>query len=158
MKSIPVDEVVRLAEYFVGLDWPLSREQGYAACEALGWPGTSDRGLFVTPYGLKHLDKASVIVARGGDDVTQVKFWLTDVVRDFSAERDDFMNDFFSLCVQEFRGLWGKGKVKLSKEDQEAQWGTLNGCHIILRNGWKAVNFRLYSPYYTAVLRSLGDL
>ncbi|MDO5065923.1 MAG: hypothetical protein Q4D96_01420 [Propionibacteriaceae bacterium] len=42
MKSIPVDEVVRLAEYFVNQDWPLTREQGYGASEALGWPGTGD--------------------------------------------------------------------------------------------------------------------
>ncbi|RRD02865.1 hypothetical protein EII34_15600 [Arachnia propionica] len=75
MKSIPVDEVVRLAEYFVGQDWPLTREQGYAACEALGWPGTGDGG-FVMPYGLTHVDEASVITGRKGDGVSQVNFKL----------------------------------------------------------------------------------
>ena len=117
MKSIPVDEVVRLAEYFVGLDWPLTRAQGYEACEALGWPGTGDGG-FVMPYGLKHLDEASVIAGRGEDDVAEVQFWLTDVVRESSEERDNFMNDMFVGCVESFRGLWGKGKVKRTKEDQ----------------------------------------
>ena len=157
MKSIPVDEVVRLAEYFVGLDWPLSREQGYAACEALGWPGTGDGG-FVMPYGLKHLDEASVTTGGEEEGVAQVQFWLTDVVRDASDGRDRFMNDFFSGCVAAFRALWGKGKVKRTKEDQEARWNTSNGCHVLLRNGWKAVTFRLYSPEYVEILKSLGEL
>ncbi|RRD02863.1 hypothetical protein EII34_15590 [Arachnia propionica] len=157
MKSIPVDEVVRLAEYFVGLDWPLSREQGYAACEALGWPGTGD-GRFVMPYGLRHLDKASVSAGRRGDDVAEVQFRLTDVVRDETPERDGFMNNVFTGCVAEFRGLWGKGKMKRGKLSQAAHWDTQNGCHLVVRNSWKSVSFVLYSPSFTEVLKSLGDL
>ncbi|MDO5082178.1 MAG: DUF6301 family protein [Arachnia propionica] len=157
MKSIPVDEVVRLAEYFVNQDWPLTREQGYAACEALGWPGTGDGG-FVMPYGLQHLDEASVIVGEEEQGVTEVEFWLTDVVRDPSEERDAFMNDVFSGCVEGFRGLWGKGKIKRTKEDQEARWNTPNGCHVMLINIWSAVTFTLYSPSFTEVLRSLRRL
>ena len=157
MKSIPVDEVVRLAEYFVGQDWPLTREQGYAACEALGWPGTGDGG-FVMPYGLTHVDEASVITGRKEDGVAQVNFKLTDVVREASEDRDQFMNDVFTGCVAGLRGLWGKGKVKRTKEDQEAQWDTPNGCHVLLRNGWKSVTFRLYRPEFTEVLKFLGDI
>ena len=157
MKSIPVDEVVRLAEYFVGLDWPLSREQGYAACEALGWPGIGD-GRFVMPYGLRHLDKVSVSAGRRGNNVAEVQFWLTDVVLEASEDRDQFMNDFFVGCVAGLRGLWGKGKVKQTKEDQEARWGTPNGCHVMLNNSWVAVTFTLYSPSFTEVLKSLGEL
>ena len=157
MKSIPVDEVVRLAEYFVGLDWPLTRAQGYEACEALGWPGTGDGG-FVMPYGLKHLDEASVIAGRGEDDVAEVQFWLTDVVRESSEERDNFMNDMFVGCVESFRGFWGKGKVKRTKEDHETRWFTPNGCHVMVVNSWMAVTFTLYSPSFTEVLKSLGEL
>ncbi|MDO5082176.1 MAG: DUF6301 family protein [Arachnia propionica] len=157
MKSIPVDEVVRLAEYFVGLDWPLSREQGYSACEALGWPGTGDGG-FVMPYGLQHLDEASVIVGKEEQGVTEVEFWLTDVMRDPSEERDAFMNDVFSGCVEGIRELWGKGEPKRTKEDQESRWNTPNGCHVIVRNSWQAVTFRVYSPEYAEVLRSLRKL
>ena len=157
VKSIPVDEVVRFADYFVGLDWPLSREQGYAACEALGWPGTGDGG-FVMPYGLKHVDEASVIAGRRLDDVAEVQFRLTDVVRDESVERNQFMNDVFSGCVERFRGLWGKGKLKQGKLSHAAQWDTPNGCHVVLRNNWKSVAFTLYSPSFTEVLKSLGEL
>lgn len=157
VKSIPVDDVVRLAKYFVALDWPLTRAEGYAACEALGWPGTGDGG-FVMPYGLTHLDEASVSAGRRGDDVAEVQFWMTDVVLNASEERDQFMNDFFSGCVTGLRGLWGKGKVKRTKEDQEASWDTPNGCHVLLRNSWKAVTFTLYSPSFAKVLKSLGDI
>ncbi|MDO5068418.1 MAG: DUF6301 family protein [Propionibacteriaceae bacterium] len=157
MKTIPVDEVTRLAEYFVNQDWPLNREQGYATCEALGWPPTGDGG-FIMPYGVKPLEQASILTGRRNEDVAKVHFWLTDVVRDASDERDQFMNDFFTSCVDGFRRLWGKGKVRRTKEDHEARWDTSNGCHIILRNSWKAVTFRLYSPSYTEVLRSLGEL
>ena len=157
MKSIPVDEVVRLAEYFVNQDWPLSREQGYAACEALGWPGTSDGG-FVMPYGVQHVDEASVIVGQEEQGVTEIEFWLTDVVREASEERDVFMNNAFAGCVDSFRQLWGKGKVKRSKEAQEAHWDAPNGCHVMLVNNWMSVTFMLYSPSYAEVLKSLGDL
>uniref|UniRef100_UPI0030C6FFB9 DUF6301 family protein n=1 Tax=Arachnia propionica TaxID=1750 RepID=UPI0030C6FFB9 len=157
MKSIPVDEVVRLAEYFVGLDWPLSREQGYAACEALGWPMAGD-GRFVMPYGLMHVDQAFIVTGRKHDDVAELQFWLTDVVRDESSGRDQFMNDMFACCVAEFRAVWGKGKMKHGKRGETAQWDTPNGCHVSLRNNWKSVAFGLYSPSFTEVLKSLGEL
>ncbi|MDO5065925.1 MAG: DUF6301 family protein [Propionibacteriaceae bacterium] len=157
MKSIPVGEVVRLAEYFVNQDWPLTREQGYAACEALGWPATGDGG-FVMPYGVQHVDEASVIVGEEEQGVTEVDFWLTDVVRDASNERDAFMNDVFSSYSDAFRSLWGKGKMKRGKLSHAAQWDTSNGCHVILRNSWKAVTFRIYSPSFAEVLRSLRKL
>ena len=156
MKSIPVDEVVRLAEYFVGLDWPLSREQGYAACEALGWPATG-KGMFRMPYGVQHVDEASVFVGKEEQGVTEVEFWLTDVVRDPSEERDTFMNDAFSSCVARFRDLWGKGKIKRTKEDHEARWSTPNACHVTLVNNWKAITFTLISPSYAKVLKSLWN-
>ncbi|MDO5068553.1 MAG: DUF6301 family protein, partial [Propionibacteriaceae bacterium] len=134
-----------------------NREQGYATCEALGWPPTGDGG-FTMPYGTQHVDEASVIVGQEDQGVTQVYFWLTDVVRDASDERDQFMNDFFTSCVDSFRTLWGKGKMTRTKEDHEARWDTSNGCHVILLNNWKSVTFTLYSPSFTEVLRSLGEL
>ncbi|MDO5065924.1 MAG: DUF6301 family protein [Propionibacteriaceae bacterium] len=157
MRSIPVDEVVRLAEYFVNQEWPLTREQGYAACEALGWPGTGDGG-FIMPYGLKPREQASMIAGTGDEGVAQVQFWLTDAVIDASDERDTFMSDFFSSSIKEIRDIWGKGKMKRTKMSHAAHWDTSNGCHLILRNSWQAVTFRLYSPEYTEVLKSLGDL
>ena len=79
----------------------MSREQGYAACEALGWPGTGVGG-FVMPYDLEHLDEASVITGKEDQVVAQLQFWLTDVVCDSSAQRVSFMTDFFQVVLKAF--------------------------------------------------------
>ncbi|MDO5065928.1 MAG: DUF6301 family protein [Propionibacteriaceae bacterium] len=154
MRSIPVDEVVRLAEYFVNQDWPLTREQGYAACEALGWPGTGDGG-FVMPYGL-NMPEASVIVGKEEGGVTRIYFRVTDVQREAPADEQLALNDLFVSYVDALRAVLGRGKTKKSKEDHEATWDTSNGAHIELVNNWRTIRLYVFSPSYVETLRYLG--
>lgn len=152
MKSIPVEEFVKIADFWVNQTWPLSLEGAESSALELGWEQVG-RGLFDMPYPL--VDR-TVTFSEGGESmVAMINFATTDVVLEESVDRDMFMNDFFAAAVGAFERAWQKPMLKKRKESHLARWELSNGCEINLSNHWSMINFVLFSPDYAEVERYL---
>lgn len=153
MKSIPVEDFVKIADFWVNQAWPLSLSEAESQCLKLGWE-RFDEGLFRMPYSISN---ATVRVSVGSEElgVAKISFRLTDVCSEESLERDAFMNDVFVEVVEDLAPLWGKPKMKKLQESHSAHWGLANGSEVDLTNRWKVVSFVLMSPGYAEVDRYL---
>ncbi|MDO5065927.1 MAG: DUF6301 family protein [Propionibacteriaceae bacterium] len=154
MKSIPVDELLRIVDFWVNQEWPLGRKAAEASCDALGWE-RDGKGFYVTPYDFK-VPEVLLVTSRTSGHVGTVEFRITDVVQEDSPDRVAFMNDVFSAVVARFRATWGKGKVKKEKHEQRALWDLPGGSRVEISNIWSSVTCSILSPDYAEVERYLG--
>ncbi|RRD06118.1 hypothetical protein EII34_05390 [Arachnia propionica] len=153
MKSIPADEVVRIADFWVNRSWPLTEEEAFECCRELGWTQDGE-GFFHVPYGLKP-SHVSIVVGHAEKGVATIDFSITDYVGEDSAQRGVFINDVLAEVSAKLSELWGKPRTKKQKTSQQVQWDLENSCRVRLTSGGASVILVILSPSYADTERYL---
>ncbi|MDO5065934.1 MAG: DUF6301 family protein [Propionibacteriaceae bacterium] len=153
MKSIPAEDVARIADFWVNRPWPLSEEEARGYCRELGWSQDGE-GFFHVPYDLNP-SYVSIVVGHAENGVATIDFSVTDYVKEESDERSFFINDVLAEVTAKLSELWGKPKVEKRKTSQQAQWDLENRCRVRLTSGGASVIFVVLSPSYADTERYL---
>ncbi|RRD50892.1 DUF6301 family protein [Arachnia propionica] len=153
VRTVPVEDLGKIAAFWVGQEWPMTEPEVENACRVLGWE-QDEEGFFLLPYELS--DRTVSIVSGSDLSVGTIDFRVTDVVHDPSVERDAFMNDVFVDAVEAFKKNWGKPRFRRKLEAEDAVWDLPNGGILQISNDRRGVLFVTHSPSYAKVIRRLG--
>ena len=156
MKSIPPDELIHIIQHWINQDWPLTEEQAKQVCRNLGWIENED-GSFKTPYSFK-VNRIFMAIDRGINRLSLFYFRVSDVLLEETRQKDVFMNDIFACYTSSFKEIWGKPKMKRTKDYQKASWSNVDkDCRIDLTKGKTSLSCYIYSPEYAEVERYLSE-
>lgn len=156
MKSVPHDEFIRVIEFWVNQNWPMTKIEASEACRVLGWL-ESENGTFRTPYAFK-VDRVFLCADLETGQVSRVDFRLSDVMIVDSVERNIVLNDLFAGYVALLKPEFGKPKLRKDKVYQRASWSGLhNSCRVDVSKGETSLSCYIYSPEYAEVERYLGE-
>jgi len=152
-KAMAAEQACDVLDFWLQASWPLTRDEVVGLAGELGWTADSEGTLSNPADGLSQPAVRAVDDLNG--DFASMNFWLTDVIKDPSAEDEAFLNDRYTLFVREGKKRWGSPKLGRDALPS-ATWHT-GGARITIGRSRRAVTAEFITPQYAVVLQKLGE-
>ncbi|GAB3634242.1 hypothetical protein GCM10027421_35960 [Microbacterium shaanxiense] len=146
-KVMPPVEVCDVMDFFIALEWPLSRgEAQKIASERLGWTIEVENGVSYLVNSVTGLNHPDVRTPDVEGRVYSMDFWVTDSTPPPTSESTAFLGDQFALLVREGTSRWGQQIMGRSKHASRASWDVSGGGQVRFSLSKRSVSASFSTP------------